>query len=329
MTIRTFEAFAGYGSQLMALKRLEKDFPLVHFEAVGISEIDEAPIKAYKAVHGDITNYGDISKIDWNNVPDFDLLTYSFPCQDISISGHQKGFAEGANTRSSLLWEVAKAIRIKKPKYLLMENVKALCSKKFMPDFQKWLDFLSEQGYSNRWKVLSAKNYGIPQNRERVFCISVLGDDTYQFPKPIELKKHIKDILENPIDEDSFYNEDYLHNLHWFDNSDKHYRNDSIIKIGNVFQSNHQSGIIYDISGCCGTIMLHHGTGTLVGIPDGNGGYKVKKLSSREMFRCMGVDEVDIDKMIGAVGKTAAWKLAGNSIVVDVLYYIFKSMFIK
>lgn len=80
MVIRTFEAFAGYGSQMMALKRLENDYPEVHFEAVGISEIDENPIKAYKAVHGDITNYGDISKIDWNNVPDFDLFTYSFPC---------------------------------------------------------------------------------------------------------------------------------------------------------------------------------------------------------------------------------------------------------
>lgn len=211
----------------------------------------------------------------------------------------------------------------------LWRYVKALCSKKFMPDFQKWLDFLSEQGYSNKWQVLNAKKYGIPQNRERVFCVSVLGDDTYQFPEPFELKKHIKDILENPITQDTFYNEDYLHNLHWFDNSGKHHNNDGIIKLGNVFQSNHSSGTIYDINGCCGTIMLHHGTGTLVGIPDGDGGYKVKKLSSREMFRCMGVDDNDIDNMIGAVGKTAAWKLAGNSIVVDVLYHIFKTMFIK
>ena len=329
MTIRTFEAFAGYGSQMMALKRLENDYPEVHFEAVGISEIDPNPIKAYKAVHGDIPNYGDISKIDWNEVPDFDLFTYSFPCQDVSSSGYQKGFAEGSGTRSGLLWECTKAIIAKKPKYLLMENVKALCSKKFMPDFQKWLDFLSEQGYSNKWQVLNAKKYGIPQNRERVFCVSVLGDDTYQFPEPFELKKHIKDILETPIAQDTFYNEDYLHNLHWFDNSGKTYKNDSIIKLGNMFQSNHQSGTIYDINGCCGTIMLHHGTGTLVAIPDNNGGYKVKKLSTREMFRCMGVDDDDIDKMIGAVGKTAAWKLAGNSIVVDVLYHIFKTMFVK
>ena len=688
MVIKTFEAFAGYGSQLMALKRLERDYPEVHFEPVGISEIDENPIKAYKAVHGDITNYGDISKIDWNNVPDFDLFTYSFPCfvagtliltnsgfkkienitnddkvithtntfqkvvtpmhrvyngelytlkgmgfdeikcteehpfyvrkkvrvdheqirsflkpewvkvkdltkdyylgvainqnsslpvwdgtqdkryngdvrsnklgllftnksfwylmgryvgdgwcakkntptrtgsgiiiccggrneeklikafndcnfhvvaskqksttryqvmlnelcefvqrygyyahgkkidietlnlpvdllsaflsgycdsdgckvgklykvstvsrelaygigqcvakaynrpyslyvthtknktiiegrevnqrdyysvtwkmetdkqdkafyengyiwlpirdikhehticdvynmevetdnsytangvivhncQDISSAGYQKGFAEGSGTRSGLLWECAKAIITKRPKYLLMENVKAICNKKFMPDFQKWLDFLAEQGYSSKWQVLNSKKYGIPQNRERTFCVSILDDDTYQFPEPFELKKHIKDILEKPLDPDSFYNNDYLQNLHWFDNSGKTYKNDSIIKLGNMFPSNHQSGTIYDINGCCGTIMLHHGTGTLVAIPDNNGGYKVKKLSTREMFRGMGVSDEDIDKIISAVGKTAAWKLAGNSIVVDTLYYIFKTMFVK
>ena len=287
------------------------------------------PIKAYKAVHGDITNYGDISKIDWNNVPDFDLFTYSWPCQDVSSAGYQKGFAEGSGTRSGLLWECAKAIITKRPKYLLMENVKAICNKKFMPDFQKWLDFLAEQGYSSKWQVLNSKKYGIPQNRERTFCVSILDDDTYQFPEPFELKKHIKDILEKPLDPDSFYNNDYLQNLHWFDNSGKTYKNDSIIKLGNMFPSNHQSGTIYDINGCCGTIMLHHGTGTLVAIPDNNGGYKVKKLSTREMFRGMGVSDEDIDKMISAVGKTAAWKLAGNSIVVDTLYHIFKTMFVK
>lgn len=250
-------------------------------------------------------------------------------CQDISSAGYQKGFAEGSDTRSGLLWECAKAIIAKRPKYLLMENVKALCNKKFMPDFQKWLDFLAEQGYSSKWQVLNSKKYGIPQNRERTFCVSILGDDTYQFPEPFELKKHIKDILENPLDPDSFYNNDYLQNLHWFDNSGKAYKNDSIIKLGNMFPSNHQSGTIYDINGCCGTIMLHHGTGTLVAIPDNNGGYKVKKLSTREMFRGMGVSDEDIDKMISAVGKTAAWKLAGNSIVVDTLYHIFKTMFVK
>lgn len=135
--IRVFEAFAGYGSQAMACKRLQRDFPAeVEFEFVGISEIDRNAIKAYRAVHGDVPGFGDIAQVDWGQVPDFDLLTYSFPCQDISNAGRQRGFSEGSGSRSSLLWECEKAIRAKRPRYLLMENVKALVQRKFMPDFQ-------------------------------------------------------------------------------------------------------------------------------------------------------------------------------------------------
>lgn len=108
--IRVFEAFAGYGSQAMALKRLQRDFPdMVEFEFVGISEIDCYAIAAYRAVHGDTPNFGDISRIDWSLVPDFDLFTYSFPCQDISNAGKQRGFADGSGSRSSLLWECRRA----------------------------------------------------------------------------------------------------------------------------------------------------------------------------------------------------------------------------
>lgn len=166
--LRVFEAFSGYGSQSMALRRLGIDF-----EVVGISEIDKYAIKAYMAVHGDTPNYGDIQKIDWSSVPDFDFLTYSFPCTDISTAGQQKGLAEGSGTRSSLLWECRKAIEAKRPKYLLMENVKNLVSKKFTPYLKEWIRFLEEQGYSNYTKVLNAKDFGVPQNRERVFMVSI------------------------------------------------------------------------------------------------------------------------------------------------------------
>ena len=166
--IRVFEAFAGYGSQLMALKQLEKDYPdKKKFTPVGIAEIDKYVIQAYKAVHGEVTNYGDISKINWDEVPDFDLFTYSFPCTDISIAGVQKGFAEDSGTRSSLLWECRKAIIAKRPKYLLLENVKALVQKKNLPEFNKWLTELESYGYTNYWKVLNAKDYGVPQNRKK------------------------------------------------------------------------------------------------------------------------------------------------------------------
>lgn len=197
--IRVFEAFAGYGSQSMALRRLGIDF-----EVVGISEIDKYAIQAYMAVHGDTPNYGDISNIEWESVPDFDFLTYSFPCTDISTAGQQKGLAEGSGTRSSLLWECRKAIEAKRPKYLLMENVKNLVSKKFTPYMKEWLRFLEGQGYSNYTKVLNTKDFGVPQNRERVFMVSILGDASFHFPKPLTLEKRLKDVLERDVDE-SFY----------------------------------------------------------------------------------------------------------------------------
>lgn len=202
MRLRIFEAFSGYGSQSMALERLKEEYSDFDYEVVGISEIDRYAIQAYNAVHGgDIPNFGDISKIDWNDVPDFDLLTYSFPCTDISSAGQQRGLAEGSGTRSSLLWECKKAIEAKKPKYLLMENVKALTQKKFLPYLHEWEKYLGSLGYTNFTKVLNAKHYGVPQNRERVFMVSVLGDAWYEFPEPFALDKRLKDVLEKDVDE--------------------------------------------------------------------------------------------------------------------------------
>ena len=194
--LRVFEAFSGYGSQSMALRNIG-----VNYEVVGISEIDKYAIQAYNAVHGDTFNFGDICKIDWMTVPDFDFFTYSFPCTDISNAGAQAGFEEGSGTRSSLLWECRKAITEKHPKFLMMENVKAITGKKFLPGLIKWQEFLSEQGYTNFIKVLNSKDYGIPQNRERCFLISILGDAWYDFPSPRPLELKLKDILEESVDE--------------------------------------------------------------------------------------------------------------------------------
>lgn len=206
--IRVFEAFAGYGSQLMALKRLEKDYPdKIKIIPVGIAEIDKYAIQAYKAVHGDVTNYGDISKINWDEVPDFDLFTYSSPCQDFSNAGLQRGGEEGSGTRSSLLWECRRAIIAKKPKYLLLENVAALVSKKFLPLFNKWQRELESYGYSNFAQVLNAKDYGVPQNRERIFLVSILDEVRYHFPKPFPLELRLKDILEEEVDEKYYLSE--------------------------------------------------------------------------------------------------------------------------
>ena len=200
--LRVFEAFAGYGSQHMAFERIKKRIPDFDFKVVGISEIDKYALQAYEAAHGECPNYGDISKVDWTQVPDFDFFSYSFPCTDISNAGLQKGFAEGSGTRSGLLWECEKAIEVKRPKYLLMENVKALVSKKFAPDFLKWIRLLEDYGYSNYYKVMNATECGVPQNRERVFCVSVLGDHKpFYFPDPVPLTKRLKDILEPEVDD--------------------------------------------------------------------------------------------------------------------------------
>lgn len=152
-------------------------------------------------------NFGDISIINPNELPDFDYFTYSFPCTDISVSGKMEGIEKG-KTRSGLLYECEKIIETKKPKYLLMENVKNLVSKKFINDFNLWLEYLESRGYKNYWKVLNAKDFGIAQNRERVFCVSILGDEEYEFPKGFKLEKRLKDFLEDDIEEKYYLSED-------------------------------------------------------------------------------------------------------------------------
>lgn len=207
--IKVFEAFAGVGTQRMALERVGIDH-----DVVGIAEIDKFAIKSYMAIHGDTKNYGDISKIDVGKLPDFDLFTYSFPCQDISMAGKQAGFDKDSGTRSSLLWECERIIKAKRPKYLLMENVKALTFKKNKRGYQKWLDILTSLGYTNYSNILNAKDYGVPQNRERVFCISILDyKQGFEFPEKQALETRLKDVLEDEVEEKYYLSNDRVKQL--------------------------------------------------------------------------------------------------------------------
>ena len=207
--LRVFESFAGIGTQRMGLESAG-----IEHEVVGICEIDKFAIDSYQAIHGETKNYGDISKIDPNDLPDFDLFTYSFPCTSISMAGKQKGFKKGSGTQSSLLWECERIIEAKRPKYLLMENVKALTFKKNKGGYQKWLDILTSLGYTNYSKVLNAKDYGVPQNRERVFCISILDDkQVFEFPEKQVLETRLKDVLENNVDEKYYLSNDRVKQL--------------------------------------------------------------------------------------------------------------------
>lgn len=216
------ELFSGIGAQRKALERLG-----IEHEVVGIAEIDKYALQSYFAMYGETHNYGDISKVERLNYAD--LWTYSFPCQDISVAGKQKGINQG--TRSGLLYEVQRLLEVAKaegtlPKYLLLENVKNLVSKKFKSQFDNWLFYLQELGYNNYWQVLNAKNYGIPQNRERVFAISIRKDlnETFEFPKTETLTKKLADILENEVDEKFYLSEtvinrfvnNFLNNIPFF-----------------------------------------------------------------------------------------------------------------
>ncbi len=250
MKLRVFEAFAGYGSQSIALELLAQAFPDFQFEVVGFSEIDRYAIKAYHAIHGDsVPNLGDISKINWEGYHvEFDLLTYSFPCQDISSAGKQRGFSEGSGSRSSLLWECARAIEAKQPKFLLMENVKALTQKKFSADFRRWREWLIKQGYTNYYAVLNSKDYGVPQNRERVFMVSFRGEHTpYTFPKPFELVRRLKHVLEDDVDEKYWLKQEQIQALI------KH--NERKQSEGCGFKTNFQSG-----EGISGAIKTKEGS---------------------------------------------------------------------
>lgn len=304
--LKVFEAFSGYGSQSIALERLN-----IEHKVVGISEIDKNAIKAYYALHSEnIPNFGDISKINPKDLPKFDLFTYSFPCTDISLSGKVEGIVRG-QTRSGLLYECERIIEHCRPKYLLMENVKNLIGKKFRPQFQEWMKYLESLGYSNQCFVLDAKDFGVPQSRTRVFLVSVLNEPIYLSLKTKELDTFIFDIV------------------------DKNDESRNIIKeipelkgvyLNGAYRGRKQNGVYVQNlelreDYCSNTITTVQKDNVLV--LDGKLGY----LTPKECFKLMGLTDEEIEKIVKVVPKSAQYKLAGNSIVVDVLVEIFRALF--
>ena len=197
------ELFSGIGAFRKALERLN-----IPHKIIGISEIDEHAINSYEAIFGATRNYGDISRV--NKLDYADMWTYGFPCQDISICGQQAGIIKG-ETRSGLLYEVQRllvsaALLDELPRYLILENVKNLVGKKFKNDFHSWLEWLSAMGYHNYWQVINAKDCGIPQNRERVFVVSIRKDidEGFSFPEKIPLTITMHDLSETEVEE-KFY----------------------------------------------------------------------------------------------------------------------------
>ena len=431
------ELFSGYGSQSLALKRLGIDFES------HISEIEPVPIKAYNMIHGDTLNYGDVTKIKESEMPRYDLITYSFPCQDISGAGKRQGLKKDSGTRSSLLWECERIITATKPSYLLMENVKDLVNQQNMPDFKEWLKTLYNIGYNNWWFVLNGKDFNVPQNRERVFCVSIRKDidQGYIIPKGRPLKKLLKDILEKDVDEKYYLNQEQvdkfmasnfsttqrrLQEKDWCDtlcardykgpkclevycaasrgrnpenSSDRTtgalteqrleinktgctntltsvQKDNYIVQVGNLVDKsnyeNPQRGRVYSPHGISPALNTCQGGGlepkimvkanTKIGfeyLSDGDSlnleqpssqtrrgrvgkqvaqtltcscnqavyNTRIRKLTPRECFRLMGVDDSDFNKLKG-ISNSRLYKMAGNSIIVDVLVEIFRNLLI-
>jgi len=202
-SIRLIEVFAGIGAQAKALKNLG-----VPFEHYGMIEIDKYAAASYNAIHGTSFETSDITEISGEDlkITDTDnycyIMTYSFPCCDLSLVGSRQGMSKGSGTKSSLLWEVERLLNeIRElPQILIMENVPQVINKKNIPNFEEWVGFLDGLGYHSEWSILNAKDYGIPQNRARCFMISVLGDYSYKFPATRPLTVGLKDILEKHVD---------------------------------------------------------------------------------------------------------------------------------
>ena len=345
--IKVIELFAGVGSQAMAFRNLGIDY-----EVIGISEIDKFAIKSYEAIHGKVHNFGDISKIE--ELPYCDLLTYSFPCQDLDILGKQRGINK--DTRSGLLLEVERLLLKAKengtlPKFLLLENVKNLVGKKFIKDFERWLSFLNSLGYYSNWEVLNAKDYGIPQNRERVFVVSSLENIHYVFPRKQDLKIKMKDLLEENVPAKYYLSEKLQKCFSNMTNRNGFVRGERFdprkpedcntaftitTLAGNRVTDNFiininpsgrgMNGNVYGTN-LSPTLTTNKGEGIKI---FHNEDYRIRKLTPLECWRLMGFSDNDYyaAKSVG-ISDAQLYKQAGNSIVVTVLEAIFRQLFLK
>ncbi len=329
--LRVVELFAGYGSQSMALKRAN-----INFKTVAIAEIDEHAINSYEAIHGSTYNLGDITKVEGEDVPDHDFLTYSFPCTDISVSGAMKGLLEGSGTSSSTLWDVKRVIEAKKPRFLMMENVDNLVIK-FKEDFLLWLGFLKYQGYTTTWRVIDAEPY-VPQRRKRVIAISQLDGKAFLFPKdPEERTYNLIDVLEDLNDAEALksFKDPSIRSytvdpVTYYNPISDYYKkqpdNSRASFIGYIGNQPKQATRVYEPITASTLTANGGGQGGKTGLY--HLGTHIRNLTPLEAWRIMGVSDEDFykAKAVGTV-KTQLLKQAGNSIVVDIMVPIFARLF--
>jgi len=368
--IRLIELFGGIGSQAMALSKLR-----VNFEHYRLVEFDKYPVASYNAIHGTNFEPSDITKIHGKDLGIVDtndfcyLMTYSFPCQDLSVAGKQRGMSKGDGTRSGLLWEVERLLTETDnlPQLLLMENVPQVHGSKNISDFNSWIEFLENKGYSNFYQDLNAKDYGVAQNRNRCFMVSILGEHCFTFPKPQPLDKVMKDYLEDNVDEKYYISSEKAQSLiDKLDITTSSERERNCIdfttnnpqrkELANCITTRDR-GISNRKSEGTGVIEIDYRKIIVIGnyspsnhdasrivssegiaptVKENHGtvtatntcDLKIRKLTPKECYRLMGFDDVAFEKAAQVNSNTQLYKQAGNSIVVDVLVAIFDNLLV-
>ena len=326
--IKLLSLFSGIGAFEKALQRLK-----LPYELIGFSEIDKYATTAYSAIHNinKSLNLGDVREISIESLPqNIDMITHGSPCQSFSIVGKGEGGNRGSNTKSSLMWYTVNIVKHIKPKYVIWENVKGILSKKHRHNFDLYLNTLKSYGYNNYYKVLNAKNYGIPQDRERVFVVSIRNDiDIYNFdfPKKLSIEAKLNDFLIDNVKQ-KYYKKNTFNSYLKYNGID--FSENTLLKL-----FNNKERVSFRNDGICYTL-------TASGRNCGNNLYIVDKgrvLTPLECWRLMGFDDKDYWIARKALEKTyyngrdrsntRMYKMAGNSIVVNVLEEIFRNLFLK
>lgn len=313
--------FSGIGAFEKALKRQRIDYELVNF-----CEVDKWAIKSYCLIHNESKdkNLGDITKVDLNNLPsDVDIITHGSPCTDYSIAGKQEGGNEGSGTRSSLMWNSVQIIKKCNPKYVIWENVKNVLSAKHKHNFDKYISDLDDIGYNSYYKVLNAKMFGVPQNRERIFVVSIRKDiDNYsfKFPEGFDSGIRLKDVLEDVVDEKY-----YLSNKGFNYVTNKY---NQFIKNNGYTPEMFNPYNCAEVKNISPTVTTQCGSTTSSATVLINNNYRIRKLTPLECIRLMDFNDEDYYILKeNKISDTQIYKMCGNSIVVSVLEHIFKNLF--
>ena len=318
--IKILELFGGIGACSKALEKLG-----IEYEIADYVEIDKYAVKSFNAMHD--TNFEPQDICKWDKDIEVDLIMHGSPCQDFSLAGKQAGGDKDSGTRSSLMYETIRIVEKLKPKYVIWENVKNLLSKKHRHNFDAYLETMDQLGYTNYYQVLNAKDYGIPQNRERIFTISIRNDinKIFTFPPKQPLKLKLKDILEDEVDEKYYLTESNIKTINRnFGAKGKVLNLDEFSLIEKMTYPSRINQKINET--ICPTLVSAMGTGG-GNVPVINRkNNRLRKLTPKECWRLMGFDDEDYERAAQVNSNTQLYKQAGNSIVVNVLEAILKEL---